>query len=354
VIVGGVGCAAATSDRSGGQQEKSTSDSKSIVPASQKKRFQEGASKFQQQFGTSGKADFSVFSGPCDVISNFLGTESHDFNPLEMAYFLELEVEGNISGKTWNSGIDIVSDMKHHQFAVFSFKGEGIRSTLMSAGGAAEVYGGLAFGFEDSILEWEGNYTKANLDYNPIPPLKALFSGNAGLMVHGVQEKHALQFDSDYNTIVGVYGGFEASVRPYFNFETGLGVTAEAHSGKRTLDKNFTRALYGKIKERPVSRILSWFGLDGGTVDVRLVTADGDLCPEQWPKKEPEKKCVIEVGSDNDPNWKKSLKMAGATCSALGGCDVNPLAATAAQVIASVGLVQETGAAIGKCVSGGE
>lgn len=297
--------------------------------------FQNGLEQLKSQYDDGGgKRDYVGLSDPCKIL------ESNFSSPLlsqNMGIFFEVQGEGNVTVAQSAFGINGVADFTHQQLAVFQSGGFGARAAGLGGGYSADLIAGFAFGFDDSVLDWEGKMVAATGNAS-LPILSSFLSGSAGAFFQPGSDLNGdgkIDFTSEEvrevpdSNVYGLFGGVELGLR-LDAWRTMTGFDGELEATQRGLAKEATGKLFRNLKDNG--------GLFIGGLDVSLVTRDGTTCSPEWPAKDGDKDCIISVGSASDSRSDQSLEMAKAVCSMLGEC-AHPLAWAGATTAYAVGLL---------------
>jgi hypothetical protein len=82
------------------------------------------------------------------------------------------------------------------------------------------------------------------------------------------------------------------------------------------------------------------------SIDPKLVTPNGEPCPENW--RETDTQCVIEVGESDDGPVTKGFKTAAAISAMTGGFTLAPQATTVAASAIAIGYLKKADTSIGQ------
>jgi hypothetical protein len=260
------------------------------------------------------KADaFGFLPEPCDLLAPLIPFGE---DALRMGFFVGAAGQGTWGPVVGNGGFDIVWDLYHQQLTVSTYAGGGVATPGLSVGGS--VYAGAAFGFEQSVQDWQGYFVTGAVEVG-LPYLQDFLNVGASVFVSGVDENDNGLIGPGEVLLPpdGVYG-FGVSVGAGLSYlPPALPANGSLTEGLWTVHKEAIRELYDDFKNTKM-----FFTVP---MKVRLVNhVDGTPCSEDWPYVDGDMSCVIEFGDPNDSYFKRAINTGYSICHVTGRC-VMPL-----------------------------
>jgi hypothetical protein len=262
--------------------------------------------------------------GPCDIFGDVL--EFGD-SALRAGYFGGVVGQGVLGPAFGMAGMDVVFDLYHRQLLVSNYTGVGATLTP-KVGGQVEVYGGVAFGFQQGVADWYGYFVSASAGIGgQIPFFSASLNGQ--VFVSGVDTNGNGVVDGLLSPPEGVYGfavgvevGMAVSANPF-----PVDVPLSLSEGYWQADKARIRGFYERFQD------------DG--IDVYMRDADtGERCPEDWPAVDTQRNCVIQFGQEHDGVMSSARDMVSGMCDLALGCTLPMSWAMASHALATAAIVR--------------
>ena len=258
------------------------------------------------------KADIVV--GGIDICPYILPALEWGEDSLRMGVFAGADA-ALVVGPAFAKGIgsaEMVLDTYHAQFMMARPKTNVFLRTSTGASVTAFGYAGLAWGFENSVLDWEGEYTNISGRVG-IPGAGWIKAETQGFVedLPGNEEIIEDEIEQDEPPAQGIYG-VSLGIRlngTLLSSELVLPVSVTYRQRERANWQIMTRLAYEEVfsydnhtywqrlKKAAAERLLGLTQLDVSLIELDADTGEylGD-CPSDWPYEDDPRECVIQFG----------------------------------------------------------
>lgn len=360
MLVFGTGCAESVSvnpDNSDVQTSEADSQRR-VLDSKQRQDFKQKLTKFQSNHADVGKADMAGVSGVCDSLKGIAGDVGLSTPKIGLQFGVDAGVQSTVLNM--KGGVELIVDLYHNEIAAAKFGTAGFAPQISFINAEAGVHAGAFAGIEDGVEDYYGTHASGEIT---VPTSIPFINAGGGLWINSENRSYTSRSEipapdyqdgrpfGGYVKTKATAGWFLSAFSKYHPWEkVSNGLTQPiAGGGEWAAWKKGTMLIHDLLKQVDKT---------GTDIDPRLVTSEGEPCPDNWAQKEsdrwhPEQVCVVKLGNEEDSHGDRGYKTANALAKITEGSSIPFATSTLGTAAIGLGYMRALGVDTVQSICGG-